>query len=112
MGLYDGQECRDIINERSPWEIVKGPSGETAISSRYAIFYRNGSFDDIEATNNFGGRESVKDLYPACHWIFNIPEGNQLIIDLSNLGCFLQKYFQFGDIRDHTVRDYIKVGEV
>ena len=76
MGLYGDQECRDIINERRPWEIVTGPSGEVAISSRYAIFYRNGTLDDINATDNFGDTSSVKELYPSCHWIFNIPEGN------------------------------------
>ena len=53
-----------------------GPSGEIAISSRYAIFYRKGSLDDIDATDNFGDKDSVKSLYPPCHWIFDIPEGN------------------------------------
>jgi hypothetical protein len=76
MGLYEDQECEDIINERSPWEVVKGPSNEIAISSRYAIFYRKGSLDDIEATNNYGDTESVKELFPPRHWIFNIPEGS------------------------------------
>ena len=75
MGLFGDQECKDIIGERIPWEVIKGPSGETALSSRYAIFYRNGSLDDIEATNNYGARKSAKELYPTCHWIFNIPEG-------------------------------------
>ena len=77
IGLYDDQECDDIIIERRPWESVKsGPSGEIAISSRYAIFYRKGSLDDIDATDNFGDKDSVKSLYPPCHWIFDIPEGN------------------------------------
>lgn len=80
LGLYGEQECRDIINERRPWEVSKGPSNEVAISSRYAIFYRNGSLDDIEATNNYGDTESVKELFPACHWIFNIPEGKKIEI--------------------------------
>ena len=75
MGLYGDQDCKDITTLRRPWETVKGPSGETALSSRYAIFYRNGSLDNIEATNNYGDRESVKELYPDCHWIFKIPEG-------------------------------------
>ena len=77
MGLYDDQQCKDIINEKSPWEVVKGPNEEVAISSRYAVFYRNGSLDEVQATNSFGDRGSVIDLFPTCHWIFNIPEGNK-----------------------------------
>ena len=77
MGLYDDQQCKDIINEKSPWEVVKGPNEEVAISSRYAVFYRNGSLDEVQATNSFGDRGSVIDLFPTCHWIFNIPEGNE-----------------------------------
>ena len=77
MGLYDDQQCKDIINEKSPWEVVKGPNEEVAISSRYAVFYRNGSLDEVQATNSFGDRGSVTDLFPTCHWIFNIPEGNK-----------------------------------
>ena len=77
MGLYDDQECKSIINEKSPWEVVKGPNEEVAISSRYAVFYRNGSLDEVQATNSFGDRGSVIDLFPTCHWIFNIPEGNE-----------------------------------
>ena len=75
MGLYDYQDCKDIINEKSPWEVIKGPNKEVAISSQYAVFYRNGSLDEIQATNSFGDRESVTELFPPCHWIFNIPEG-------------------------------------
>ena len=76
IGLYDDQECDDIIIERKPWESVKsGPSGEIAISSRYAIFYRKGSLDEIDANDSFGVKDSVEAIYPPCHWIFNIPEG-------------------------------------
>ena len=59
IGLYDDQECDDIIIERKPWESVKsGPSGEIAISSRYAIFYRKGSLDEIDANDSFGVKDS------------------------------------------------------
>ena len=75
MGLYGDQECEDVEQLRHPWEEVKGPSGESALSSGYAVFYRNGSFEDIEATDNFGDRISLSSIYPKCHWIYNIPEG-------------------------------------
>ena len=82
MGLYDDQQCKDIINEKSPWEVVKGPNEEVAISSRYAVFYRNGSLDEVQATNSFGDRGSVIDLFPTCHWIFNIPEGSKSVYSI------------------------------
>ena len=62
MGLYDDQECKSIINEKSPWEVVKGPNEEVAISSRYAVFYRNGSLDEVQGcscTTNISASSSL-----------------------------------------------------
>ena len=52
LGIYEGSSDKDIFS--------KGPNGEKAMADRYAVFYKNGTFD-------FGR--------PACAWYNQLPQG-------------------------------------
>ena len=52
LGVYEGSSEKDLFH--------KGPNGEQAMADRYAVFYKNGTFD-------FG--------LPACAWFNELPQG-------------------------------------